>query len=205
MILADADNLNYVELSHSSISNFNKKQNLIYLLNMMTLKRNQIIGLSILAAGSLFFVVMGTIMLQSSKIEISDLYVIDSKIEKVALIEIPTGRYGATRPALWFKLERVEIPLGISNLNKDEYDRYLSDIHIGDKMRVAYDPSASLDSNGINFSIYQLEKEGKKLIRIEDVQKQNRTMSSVFYLFAVIMILIFLYLYRQIKRNMQSK
>lgn len=171
----------------------------------MKFTKSQIFGLLILFAATIFFIVMGMITASKAIIEIDNLAVLTGKVEEIGLIEIKTGRVGATHTSLFFRIKGTSTLFGVTHNNDEEYQKYFDEIKVDDEVRILYDTITLLRDDEINFGVYQLEKSDKILLNIEDVRDKEKTITYVLYGFAAFMMLLTAFVYFSIrKKNNQA-
>lgn len=167
----------------------------------MPFTRNQIIGLIILLAGTIFFIVMGTFQASISTKITEDLKILTGKVEEIGLIEIETGRFGATHTSLYIKIKGTNIPFGITHNDDEDYQKYLHEIKVDDEIKIRYDSSEFFSGDNLKFGVYQIEKGGKILLHIDDVRQKNTTITIMLYASAAFMALLTTYIYYSIKKK----
>ena len=136
----------------------------------ITLLTASIIGLFFLPAYALW---------NNSKMSSDKLTTIESNVQEIGLVDIKIGRGNSSSEVIYLKLNDIDKTFGIYYTDKQTRELYLDKIHVGDKIRMTFDALGQETEEGLNLHIYELEHNGKFLIKKDIVDNRKSKFSKI--------------------------
>jgi hypothetical protein len=128
---------------------------------------------------SVIWFVFGTMLINRSNTDFVDLARLEGRVEAIGV----TQSHGPKRTVdvLYFKIEGLQQTLGIYHNTLQDYQRYLTEIQVGDRVKVWYDKAGPATQEGINLHVFQVEKGQETLLEKEKRNKTDRRVGLILY------------------------
>ncbi len=168
----------------------------------ISLKRSHIIGQIIAMLATLGFISAAVYVTINPDPPGSNV-IYEGTVQEIGPTEIPTdSRFGGYRTVLYLKMTGLDEVLGIREPDSKDLDQYAAQIRPGDNIKVHFWSTGEIGSN-LNFSLYQIEKQGKMIMAPHE--GDNTFIIMFMYGMAGLCLLLFIYLFWDYKRKFSSR
>lgn len=166
----------------------------------MTWEQRILLGF-LTAAIILLFFIPAAMLWNKSSADRTSLTTLEATVQDIGLDRIKIGKGNSKAEVVYLLLDGISTKFGIYYTDSATRQSYLQRIKKGDKVKLIYDKSGHETNEGFNLHIYQLDHDGKLLIKNGDSQNRDKKFSIIMFGLGTVFLIWPFILYRYIRKK----